>query len=90
MRSNLTVKCPTQFSMLNSSVGVGQRGGEDQPAVPQGKQTKGSAGLMAKEVLAVDTLKKKLQYEFHFTSNQILMFPFFSFQFNFISSTRRI
>ena len=39
-----------------------------QPPVSQGKEIKSAAGLMAKEVLAVDTLKKKLEYEFHFSS----------------------
>ena len=38
--------------------------GQDQPPVSEGKQNKGTAGLMAKEVLAIDTLKKKLEYEF--------------------------
>ena len=59
------------FSIINSSVGVGvgQRvGGDQPPPLSEGKQTKSSAGLMAKEVLAVDTLKKKLQYEFQFHS----------------------
>ena len=41
--------------------------GQDQPPVSEGKQNKGTAGLMAKEVLAIDTLKKKLEYEFHFS-----------------------
>ena len=39
-----------------------------QSSASQGKQMKSAAGLMAKEVLAVDTLKKKLEYEFHFSS----------------------
>ena len=39
-----------------------------QSPASQGKQMKSAAGLMAKEVLAVDTLKKKLEYEFHFSS----------------------
>ena len=42
---------------------------QDQPPLSQGKQNKGTAGLMAKEVLAVDTLKKKLEYEFHLSSS---------------------
>ena len=41
---------------------------QDQSPVSQGKQNKSTDGLMAKEVLAVDTLKKKLEYEFHFSS----------------------
>ena len=44
-----------------------------QSPASQGKQMKSAAGLMAKEVLAVDTLKKKLEYEFHFSSTYFLL-----------------
>ena len=42
---------------------------QERPPLSQGKQSPGAAGLMAKEVLAVDTLKKKLEYEFLFSSS---------------------
>lgn len=72
MRSNVSVKCQRKFEFRISSAGGSQGVGgggerslaEDQPSVSQGKQNKSTAGLMAKEVLAVDTLKKKLEYEF--------------------------
>ena len=70
MKSNFTVKMSDRFYFENSSVGNGNGGAgpvsQAQSPVPQAKQSKCAAGLMAKEVLAVDTLKKKLEYDFQF------------------------
>ena len=75
-----------KFQFENSSVGNGNGGAgagsvsQAQSPVPQAKQSQGAAGLMAKEVLAVDTLKKKLEYDLQFTFFQFADFNVLVFQ----------